>query len=349
MTNDETRILDLLRTALFGKPLTESLFADMTDSDWERLFHIARNNKVVAVCGDAIATLPTHLRPSRKIWIPWISETKKVELCYKNQIDVLSALTALLSTHDIKTLVLKGPSLGTFYPNPEHREFGDLDLYHYGRWKEADQIVAKHYGVHVSNDAYHHTKYTLNHVTIENHYTFVNSRTQRSNSDYEKILQSLVPSATFETLFHIRHMSGHFASGRIVLRDLADWALFLSNHTDDVDWQLVNKTINEYNIVPFVGNIQAILEDHFGITPHPALKRANDKPLQERILNDIIYGEFDEIEHPKENLGRVFWKIRRYKSNRWKHQLCYSDPWFPTFLRGIFVHLLKPRSIIHKM
>ena len=77
--------------------------------------------------------------------------------------------------------------------------------------------------------------------------------------------------------------------------------------------------------------------------PHNA-----DSTLVERIENDIIYGNLTE--HKEENLRRLAWKLRRYRTNRWKHRLVYQyDPAWRLFLASLTAHAAKPRSILHKM
>ena len=72
-----------------------------------------------------------------------------------------------------------------------------------------------------------------------------------------------------------------------------------------------------------------------------------DASLEERILNDILYAEFDE-EKPKGGLFRiVWWKTRRYFANSWKHKLIYNESVLRTFIQSSYSHLLKPKTIKH--
>ena len=72
-----------------------------------------------------------------------------------------------------------------------------------------------------------------------------------------------------------------------------------------------------------------------------------DVNLEERILNDILYAEFDE-EKPQGGLFRiVWWKTRRYFANSWKHKLIYNESVLRTFIQSSYSHLLKPKTIKH--
>lgn len=69
-----------------------------------------------------------------------------------------------------------------------------------------------------------------------------------------------------------------------------------------------------------------------------------DPALKERVLNDILHGEFDEIQ-PKGLFRRLIFKYRRWRANAWKHHLCYKDSLWSAFWSGVWGHLLKPKGI----
>ena len=44
-------------------------------------------------------------------------------------------------------------------------------------------------------------------------------------------------------------------------------------------------------------------------------------------------------------IRRYLLKYRRWKANKWKHDLCFNDSRWSAFWTGIWGHLLKPASI----
>lgn len=334
-------VFSLLQSAVSGQP------ADLPDdTDWKRIFHLLMQNHVVALAYAAIEQLPAEKKPPRAVLIPWLSECTKAESWYRHQLAVQQEIATLMKGHGIETLVLKGTHLAQHYPIPERRQFADLDLYFYNRHREADDLAARHLGVQVSDDAHHHTKYNHNGVTIESHYDFVNRHYPPSNRRFEELLKSMAPSPTFELLFLLRHMAGHFAASRITLRDLADWHFLATAHRDTADWGTVSSAVEESGMQGFVTAINAIAARRLGTdTPLP---RSSNRALTDRIENETLYGSLDE--HHDENLQRLAWKLKRYRANRWKHRLVYGhDPAWRLLLAGITSHAAKPRSILHKM
>lgn len=335
----------LLRSALTGEPT-----AVPVGTDWQRLFQLLQQNHVAALASEAFSHLTQEQKPPRNVLIPWLSEREKAAAWYRHQLGVQQEIEQLMLQHGIKTMALKGTTLAQLYPQPDLREFSDLDLYFYDRHSEADQLAAKHLGVHVNNDSHHHTKYDYRGVTIESHFDLVNAHYPPSNRRYEKLLKELSTDncqlPTFEILFLLRHMAGHFAASRITLRDLVDWHLLSTAHRTAADWNKVRNGIKESGMADFAEALNNIVHNRFG-TDNPLPHNA-DSSLVERIENDIIYGNL--AEHKEETLRRLAWKLRRYSTNRWKHRLVYQhDPAWRLFLASLTAHAAKPRSILHKM
>lgn len=335
----------LLRSALTGEPTDAP-----AGTDWQRLFQLLQQNHVAALASEAFSHLPQEQKPPRNVLIPWLSEREKAAAWYRHQLGVQQEIEALMQQHGIETLVLKGTRLARLYPQAELREFSDLDLYFYSRHHEADQLAAKHLGVQVNNDSHHHTKYDYRGLTVESHYDFVNRHTPPSNRRFEAQLKELATThsqlPTFEILFLLRHMAGHFAASRITLRDLVDWHLLATAHRGDADWEHIATAAEEAGMLGFVEALNAIVSRHFG-TDIP-LPRSEGAALIERVEHDTVYGSLEE--HREENLGRLLWKLRRYRANRWKHRLAYShDPAWRLFTASLTAHAAKPRSILHKM
>ncbi len=198
----------------------------MSAQNWWSLFRLLQRNHVAALVSEVFDKMPKEMLPPRAVLIPWLAERDKATEWARYQKDVQDDIVDTLQKHGIQTLVLKGTHIATYYPHPELREFGDLDLYFFDKHDEADRVAKKD----------HHTKYDYRGVTVESHYDFVNTHYPPSNRNYETLLKEQVPSPTFEVLFLLRHMACHFAASRITLRDLFDWTLTCRALNDKVDW-----------------------------------------------------------------------------------------------------------------
>ncbi len=338
---------NLLRAALTGeKP--EACVAET--SRWWSLFRLLQKNRVAALCYEAAAATGTP----RAVLMPWLAEHEKAVDWQRYQRKVQQEIVDTMAKHGIETLVLKGTHLAQYYPRPEEREFGDLDLYFYDRHDEADRIAAEILKVEISNDAHHHTKYNYRGVTVESHYDFLNVHYPPSNRRYEALLKQLSTAngqqPTFEVLFLLRHMACHFASSRITLRDLVDWTLTCRTLQGQVDWTLVQQTVGNYGMAPFVDALNSIAESQLGYRPPLQLQEGpNALETAKRLEHDIVYGSLETDDTGRDGLSRLPWKLRRWKALAWKRRLVFCDNKPALLWASLTSHAEKPQSILHKM
>lgn len=339
MVNEIDIVFLLLRAAIAevdeDSPFTSHL-SSLTSKDWWSLFRLMQQNHVAALIADAM----TNLDVPREVKIPWLAEFEKACRWHRYQQEVQQDIIDTMQKHGIETLVLKGTHLSQYYPQPETREFGDLDLYFYDRHDEADRVAREVLKVEVSNDAHHHSKYNYRGVTVESHYDFLNTHYPPSNRRFETLLKEQAPSPTFEVLFLLRHMAGHFAASRITLRDLVDWVLTYKTLKEKVDWSLVNKTIEDFGMTDFVAALNAISENRLGTQP---LSHSVTHPL---IEHDLVYGSV--ANYTNDGMGRLEWKLRRWRALAWKRRMVYNDSSVNLLLSSLTAHSLKPQSILHK-
>lgn len=356
---------NMLKAALDGsKPC---LGIELPDTNhWWSLFRLLQRNRVAALCFEAA----TATDIPREVKIPWLAEADKAEEWHRFQHEVQDEIVEVMAKRGIETLVLKGTHVAQYYPRPELREFGDLDLYFYDKHDEADRVAREVLKVEVSNDAHHHSKYNYRGVTVESHYDFVNTHYPPSNRRYEMMLKQLVDEksqlstfifhlSTFEILFLLRHMACHFASSRITLRDLVDWTLTCRVLQDKVDWPLVERTIEDYGMTEFVSALNTIAQQRLGTQPpshpvtqspsHPdSMSRCLDDSMSQKLERDLVYGSPETDDKNTDGLARLIWKHRRWNALAWKRKMVFNDSPATLWFASLTSHAEKPRSILHK-
>ena len=312
------------------------------------MFKLLQRNHVAALASMAVERMDVP----REVKIPWLTEREKASGWYRYQREVQCDIIEKMSRNGIETLVLKGTRTAQYYPKEELREFGDLDLY-FSRHREADDVARREFCVSIRTTSHHHTKYDYRGVTVESHFDFVNRHYPPSNHRYELMLkkisaqQSSFPS--FEVLFLLRHMAGHFASSRITLRDLVDWYLTCRTLDDRVDWGDVQKTIKNYGMERFAKALCHIVERRFGykIPLDFAIGRHDDED-ESKVEHDIVYGDSVTVDKGLDGIDRLTWKFRRHHAMGWKRNMVFRDPALALFLSNITSHAERPYSILHK-
>lgn len=239
--------------------------------------------------------------------------------------------------HSISLMLLKGYGQSFCYPCPEHRECGDIDIWLFGRQREADELLCREWGIRIDEDKHHHTVFLIDGIMVENHYNFLNVHAHASNREIEQLLRTYaeihgeticlkdteihLPSPSFNALFLLRHAAAHFAAAEIGIRHIADWGMFIRRYCDKIDWTELYATARRMNMHRFLNCINAISINNLGVDVKlfPSFER--DLKLEERVLNDILHPEFSE-KFPEKGFIRIIrFKFRRWLANRWKHRI----------------------------
>ncbi len=352
----EEAFLEIIRTGIGhgSNTFTETI-------DWTTIKDLADAHGLSAIVLDSIDYLPERLRPTKSLTLLWIGEVlQSYEYRYEHYRRTIGEMAGFYNKHGLKMMVLKGYACSLDWRNPKHRPCGDIDIWLFGRQKEADETLFKEKGILVDTSHHHHTVFHWRDFMVENHYDFINVHHHKSNAELETCLKELgsddshtvevygekvyLPSPNLHALFLMKHASGHFASEGINLRQILDWAFFVEKHTKEIDWEWLKKTLSQFGMKEFYNIINAICVDDFGFDANIFLQVQYNTDLKERVFKEIIAPEYG-MELPKSLLKRLIFKIRRWKGSAWKHELCYKDSLRSAFWSGIRSHLLKPSSI----
>lgn len=314
-----------------------------------------------AVLLDGLEKIPENQRPSKEIMLQWIGEVlQDYDNRYRLYQISIANLAGFYRKHNLKMMVLKGYACGLDWPKPAHRPCGDIDIWLFGNQKRADELLSSGKNVSIDKSHHHHTVFSWNSFTVENHYDFVNVHAHRSSAELEKIFKKLgqddthftevegervyLPSPNLHALFLIRHMVSHFAAAEITLRQVLDWAFFVEKHTKEIDWKWLTGVLEEYHMMDFFNLINAICVDDLGFNAEIFPTVQFLPTLKERVLEDILYPAYGAAE-PAGFFPRIMCKYRRWQGNAWKQKLCYSESRWEMFWMGIWAKILKPASI----
>ncbi len=334
------------------------------DADWEKVNRMSSVQGVTALVYDGIQAL-YRLHPDRVIPLDkeykalkydWFGSVLSMELSYDNHIKVVKDLFDFYRSNGIKMLLLKGLGLSVYYPIPSHRPTGDIDIYLFGRQREGDRIMSSEKGISIKTTSEHHTVFSFEGVTVENHYDFINTRIRKSGKPFDALLKSsvseptrtvfgsvIVPDPQFNMLFLMKHMSGHFASEGIAIRHILDWALFIKSESNNLDWGSFYSICKTYNTDRFVSAINAICVDHLGFDSSffPILIR--DQKLETRVLNEVLAYQ---IEHrPRGFVKESIFRVNKWFKTRWKQRICYRDSMISSFCTSLVSSFVKSKSI----
>lgn len=348
--------------------------------DWVALKTLADQHGLSAVVLDGLnevsksnsqlSTLNSQLKLS------WIGEVmQSYEQRYMQYESAIGSLAGWYNQHGYKMMVLKGYACSLDWPKPEHRPCGDIDIWLFGQQREADAALGSWFKVlaeasdqgrahdpnfKIDKGHHHHTVFEWQGFTVENHYDFLNVHHHKSNVEMEAILKDLgkddshfvelhgekvyLPSANLHALFLLRHSMSNFASTGFQLRQLLDWAFFVEKHGEEIDWKWLECQLEHFGMKKLYDVFNAICVEDLGFDVKLFPQVQFQPQLKKRVFNDILSPEFSE----KESGGfvsRAVFKYRRWKTNAWKHELCFNDSLWSAFWSGVWGHLMKPGMI----
>lgn len=348
-------LLKLILAAL-GK---EGEYAFPVDVAWDEVLRLADAQGVAAIAADGIGK--TGARIPFGIKMEFASRVVMHEQVYRRHEELMAKLAKAYRKKGLRMMVLKGWGLSLDYPIPSHRPSGDLDIWNFGRWKEADEYIASR-GVRIDNSHHHHSVFSIEELTVENHYDFINTHAHRSSKVFEAKLKEIanreyreknvggeriyLPSADFNMLFLLRHSANHFVGKEMTLRQLLDWALFVEHHHREIHWDDCLKFLQSQGLYRYFNILALICVEQLGFSRDVFHCELQEDELKHRVLADIIEPEFNE-KLGRNPVGIIVGKTRRWWANRWKHRLCYPDSLLSGFVYGVWAKIEKPSHFLH--
>ncbi len=379
MTDVENVLTALVRVGLGDGSVcsdTVKKAQELTPEDWDELVALAGPHHLSGIVMDGVTNCRSFAQNGRELTIPdgaWLRLVGRAaveEEKYEARQNAVAELADFFSSNGVPFMLLKGWGLSLYYPVPKHRSFSDIDIWNFGEYRRADELVSEKLGIKISNDVHHHTKFVYKGLLVENHYDFVARHARRSDARFDDLLKRVVreesgrevtalgengvegrlllPGPTLNALFLMRHLAAHFAAERVSMRHLCDWKQFVEREGRNVDWTRVNGIYADFRMKRFTDAVTGICVRYLGLDGSIVPDRVHDERLEGRILADVLNPEFPDQTMPEDGfLKTVIWKIRRFSANKWKHRIVYPEPWAWTFVQSSFSHLLKPRTIAH--
>ena len=347
-------LISLLRIGALGAEMHQSHFKSLTEEQWRVLFRYSANQGILAIAYDAVANLSKESQPSRNIKIQWALSADAIETRYKTQLQNSSVLAEYWASHNVSAVVLKGLAIGEYYPNPSHRECGDLDCWLGDGYEIGNQICEK-LGAQVRRDYYKDSTIIYRGLMVENHRFFLPIRGSRKMKALERHLRSIAlngersfisgtklikPSADFNALFLTAHGLGHFLSEGIKLRHILDWALLLRAEQNNIDWEEFYKWTDRMNMTRFADALTAISVEHLGLEiTNPAIHTTS--PYAERILHDTLYHSEGVFNKKASAWLKRLMLVRNKLSYGWKYHKIYQKSILVELTRSVFAFLFE--------
>ena len=155
-----------------------------------------------------------------------------------------NTVISLLNSHNIPFVILKGTSASCYYPIPELRAMGDIDILTKRKDIEKACSIMGEIGykrLQFDNDFGRTIKFVKGHLEIEIHRYFT-SLNDADKADYLEnlILDNICPGQTklpdeINGLVLLEHIGDHLEHG-LGLRQIIDWMMYVRQCLHDIEW-----------------------------------------------------------------------------------------------------------------
>lgn len=232
------------------------------------------------------------------------------------QLQILnSKLTRLMNDAGITAVTLKGYSVSRYFPVPEYRKSGDVDLFVCGKEniEKAVQVLEDH-GFQTTDSwhANHHLVFiNYRNETVELHVTWVEEFKEKHLNEYiaeiqkesmnhcyllnENDLQLYVYELPYHAFYLLLHMYQHFTASGFGLRNLCDWVVLWEHCNNEEERETFRKLIDKSGMQDFAQAVTGICIDYLGLKKEysPIDMSEIDETLEQQLLRDILdAGEF---------------------------------------------------------
>lgn len=337
-------LLDTLKSSLCqGKTSAITLDA----KQWELLFKLSQKQGITAIILEQILRCENNI--PKDIKLRWALQSHHIEKIYQHQRQALFAFNEFMQENAISVMCLKGLGLGLLYPEPAHRECGDIDIYCHNAYDKVNEIVTKR-GTTIQHEDEKHCSFKFRGITIENHCNFAYSynKVDRvigpileqlfpiSPCSDERLPSILLPSPNVNALYLLHHSIGHMVWSGVGLRHCLDWYFFLKRYHDTLDWQFLEQTWHQSHLIYAASLLSRICQDYLGMSESWfPIKVDVTKRDVERVLSDIMNPIM--LSASTTNIfKKIYRKSVQYHNRCWKHKLLLQESFPDGYFKSIF-------------
>lgn len=314
MERHEEAFFSLLRNALWGTPVE----IPQGFADWAKVARTAKIQSALGLAGDVMLSdsgIASAMSSDLKTKIKTFMMANIMTHGKLN--NVLVKVVSELDAAGIPSVLLKGQGLAQYYPKPELRQCGDIDLY-VGLQRYADSYdilrplateiedrkaldVGKHYDFFVGKVAVEIHRYSDRYPTskLDRIYQEVSSEGLGKNLVPIQFggVEVMTPSDEYNAFYIFSHLFHHFLINGLGARQLCDWMLFLRSRSSHIDMQSLNTTLQRLDMLRPWQAFGCVLVKYFGM---PAEAFPFYDPSQESKADKIVKRLLDEGNFGKE-------------------------------------------------
>lgn len=355
MNKNQQFLLELVKTFLHPN----NIINIPININWQKLYRESKQQNIPIIIWETIKKLQEegHLnfgndKTTRTDIIRWYGLSNLYYNRYNKYQTSIKHLAYFFFQHGLKMMILKGYGCSLNYPSPEARPCGDIDIWMFGKQKEADKYIQHELNIKINQENDHHSVFHFNNFIVENHGSIQDINIHKSDVYINNLLEQLaaeetteteidgikllLPSVRFNSIHLLRHMACDFATFTTSLRHVLDWSTFVHKNAQDIDWKFVYEVAHKANMNKFLDAINGICVEYLGYSQDIFPIEEQDVKLRDRVLKDIL-NNHDTPYLPQKDISFTqklkygLFKTSRLWKNRWKYKIVYNETLLQSF------------------
>lgn len=292
----------LLRAGLWGEGVNA---IELPSANYHSLMSMAEKQTVTGIIGQTF--MDNGIKLQKLDAIDVFAQTQTIRQRNKELNEAVANLAGLLNSRHIRYVVVKGQVLAHYYPHPDLRMSGDIDiLVHPKDMQAMGEALKGEWGIDLPPiTKKRHVEVDYCGTDLEVHIRLLDLPTRSQfrywNELYAGCLEHVdtvqlneVPVATLQPtlnlLFVFMHMYNHFMMLGCGLRQMMDVMLLLHGESQRIDKKLLKESLKRLNVYDAFCAFGFIMIDKLGLPQEEFPYEVEDKHrrYEKRILDEVF-------------------------------------------------------------
>lgn len=344
MSESQKLFFELLQVCVGAR---EALRRTYSEAEWNGALRMAQEQTVTGVLMTALERLPKEQLPSKIFLLQWLGLGQIVVDNSNKLFKASQDVVQYFRENGFACHILKGSSVARYYPVPNRRTSGDVDVWLDGTREEIYDFARKFdekgelHGI-----TYHHIHFHLiEDVHLEVHIwpsylssPLRNYRLHKFFDLHRPTMETDKPNLAFDRVFILLHGFQHLCGHGVGLRQLMDYYYVLKQgfnkeeKTDSVYW------IKQLGMKRFAEGLMWVFQKFFGMEEQYMLFKPNEKEgkfIMEEVLQtgNMGHSETRNWGSLKTPISRFFYNLRRdiHLATHYPHEALWQ-PFFSLWL-----------------
>lgn len=355
----------LLRAGLEKKAPDEkglAAVAALSPESWRALYELSKRQTVSGIIFAGMQYLPDNLLPDNDLLVRLVARVHGIETYNRRLSCAMCSLFDILKGNGLHPVLQKGHAIARFYPEPDLRLSGDIDIFFPDGEKDAADNILRNRGINPRKRPDGSSDYYWNGIEIEHHDYLLDLQSPFHRKKRREIISRFgfrevtladgnvtsVPAPLLELLMVSVHIMKHSFGVGVGMRQLCDYAMACRKLDGEYSKEEYRKVCADLGITKWSEMLDVFTHRYLGVEKGflPTWyrdKQENDELqiLSERLLGIIMEGGNFGMYLPDRTNSKHRWSGKLHTLRTFLRRGSFSIRIEPVEAASTFFQLLK--------